>query len=165
MQVRLRALEPEDLELLYRIENDATLWRYGTTTAPYSRFQLRQYIETSTADAFHDEQVRMAIECDGTTVGFVDLQNISALHARAEVGIVVLPEYQRKGIASEALMTVADYVKQLLHLHQLYAYVSADNGPSAALFRKAGYDVTALLKDWISTPEGWMDVSLMTKML
>ena len=30
-RVRLRALEPEDLELLYRWENDPELWEVGNT--------------------------------------------------------------------------------------------------------------------------------------
>ena len=39
-QVRLRALEPEDLDILYRYENDSSLWEVGTTIAPFSRKQL-----------------------------------------------------------------------------------------------------------------------------
>ena len=35
--VHLRAIEPEDLDLLYRIENDVKLWNVGTTNVPYSR--------------------------------------------------------------------------------------------------------------------------------
>ena len=42
--IRLRAPEPEDLELLYKWENDTSLWLAGNTRAPYSRFQLKQYI-------------------------------------------------------------------------------------------------------------------------
>lgn len=43
-RVRLRALEPEDLELLYRWENDPELWEVGNTLAPYSRYILKEYI-------------------------------------------------------------------------------------------------------------------------
>ena len=38
--IRLRAIEPEDLDLLYRIENDRELWNVGTTNVPYSRYTL-----------------------------------------------------------------------------------------------------------------------------
>ena len=40
--VRLRALEPEDLDFLYRIENDEALWDCGTTNLPYSRQVLME---------------------------------------------------------------------------------------------------------------------------
>ena len=36
-RVRLRALEPEDLEALYGWENDPATWEQGCTLAPYSR--------------------------------------------------------------------------------------------------------------------------------
>ena len=41
-KVRLRAIEPEDLDTLYKIENDRTLWGIGPTNVPYSRFALHQ---------------------------------------------------------------------------------------------------------------------------
>ena len=43
-KVSLRAIEPEDLDLLYRIENDRNLWNVGTTNVPYSRYTLHDYI-------------------------------------------------------------------------------------------------------------------------
>ena len=36
--IRLRALEPEDLDLLYAWENDTSLWEFGSTLVPYSRY-------------------------------------------------------------------------------------------------------------------------------
>ena len=46
-EIRLRALEPEDLEVLYRWENDSTLWEVGNTLAPFSRYALKRYIAES----------------------------------------------------------------------------------------------------------------------
>ena len=48
--MRLRAPEPEDLDLLYTMENDTTLWSVGTTLLPYSRHTLRQYIQQTSGD-------------------------------------------------------------------------------------------------------------------
>ena len=36
--IYLRALEPEDLDFVYRIENDTSLWELSDTQTPYSRF-------------------------------------------------------------------------------------------------------------------------------
>ena len=43
--IHLRALEPEDLDILYHSENDSSLWQYGSTLVPYSRFTLREYLQ------------------------------------------------------------------------------------------------------------------------
>ena len=56
-RVRLRALEPEDLELLYRWENDPELWEVGNTLAPYSRYILKEYIAGSDRSIYESRQL------------------------------------------------------------------------------------------------------------
>ncbi len=43
--VFLRALEDSDLEFLYALENDPSIWEVSDTLAPVSRHALRQYLE------------------------------------------------------------------------------------------------------------------------
>jgi diamine N-acetyltransferase len=74
--ISLRAMEPEDLDLLYKIENDMEMWNISTANVPYSRYTLHDYIAQSAGDIFTDRQVRLIIEKDDTTpVGLVDLVN------------------------------------------------------------------------------------------
>jgi diamine N-acetyltransferase len=158
-KIKLRAVEPEDLDLMYLIENDTELWPCGQASVPFSHYALKQYIAESCSDIFHDRQLRLVIEkADGVSVGFVDLQNYSPLHHRAEVGIVVVPEQQRQGLAAEALRLLAGYVSTHLGIHQLYALVPEDNAASIALFRHCGYKQSATLQDWLKGSEGWQSV-------
>ena len=160
-KIKLRAVEPEDLDLMYLIENDTELWRCGQATVPFSHYALKQYIAESTNDFFHDRQLRLVIEtADDISVGFVDVQNYNPQHHRAEVGIVVVPEQQRKGLAAEALRLLAGYVSAHLGIHQLYALVPEGNVASEALFKKCGYKKTATLQDWLSTPTGWQSIEV-----
>ena len=163
-KIKLRAVEPEDLDLMYLIENDTELWRCGQATVPFSHYALKQYIAETTNDFFHDRQLRLVIEkADGTSVGFVDLQNYNPQHHRAEVGIVVVPEQQRQGLATEALRLLAGYVSVHLGIHQLYALVPEGNEASIALFEKCGYKKTATLQDWLNSPIGWQSVMVFQK--
>mgnify|MGYP000951130226 CR=1 FL=1 len=43
--IKLRAMEPEDIEILYRWENDTDIWKVSNTIAPFSKYVLRQFIE------------------------------------------------------------------------------------------------------------------------
>ena len=151
MKVRLRAMEPEDLDLLYRIENDADLWAVGTTNVPYSRYTLHDYIATSADDIFADRQLRLIVEDaqEGFTVGIADLINFDPRHRRAEVGIVIEQPHRRKSYAKAAIKALHDYARRVIHLHQLYAIVSADNTPARLLFQSMGYRTTATLGDWM----------------
>lgn len=165
-KLRLRAVEPEDLDLMYLIENDTTLWPLGEATVPFSHFALKQYIAESCNDIFRDRQLRLVIEtADGSSVGFVDLQHYEPMHQRAEVGIVVVPEQQRKGIATEALCLLAEYAASHLGIHQLCAIVPESNVASAALFQKCGYKQTATLQDWLKSPEGWQSAFVFQSLL
>ena len=158
-RIKLRAVEPDDLDLMYLIENDSELWPMGQTSVPFSHYALKQYIAECSNDFFRDRQLRLVIETsDGLSVGFLDLQRYDPLHHRAEVGIVVVPEQQQQGIASEALRLVAQYVSVHLGIHQLYALVPEWNKASQALFRKCGYKQTATLQDWVYSPAGWQSV-------
>lgn len=165
-KIKLRAVEPEDLDLMYLIENDTELWPCGQASVPFSHYALKQFIAESSNDFFHDRQLRLVIEkTDGLSVGFVDLQRYDPQHHRAEVGIVVVPEQQRQGLASEALRLLANYVSSHLGIHQLYALVPESNTASLALFRGCGYKKTATLKDWLSQGSKWQSVIVFQKIL
>ena len=40
--IRLRAVEPGDVDLMYEWENDCDIWPVSGTTEPFSRHQLEQ---------------------------------------------------------------------------------------------------------------------------
>lgn len=165
-QVRLRAIEPEDLDLLYHIENDYTLWDVGTTNVPYSRYTLHDYIAHSAGDIYVDKQVRLIIEReDGQTIGIADIVNFDPKHRRAELGLVIERPFRRQGYAMSALVHLADYALHQIHLHQLYVCIAADNEASLGLFQKAGYHYSAVLHDWLYNGERYVDAILLQCML
>ena len=101
-EIILRALEPEDLDVLYSIENDIELWNVGYTTVPYSRYLLHDYIANSTCDIYADKQLRLlAVTKDGgDVVGIVDITDYNPQHNRAELGLVVRRQYRNMGYGS-----------------------------------------------------------------
>lgn len=163
--VRLRALEPEDLELLYHWENNPSLWNIGNTLSPYSRYILKKYIMESHHSIYELKQLRLMVDAcsTGATVGMVDLYDFDPHHARAGLGILVDPLYQGNGFAIHALNLMLDYAFSFLKLHQLYAYIPVKNESSKTLFTRCGFTVTGILTDWISTVDGYSDVLVMQR--
>ena len=159
--IRLRAPEPEDLELLYKMENDTTLWSVGNATLPYSRYTLRNYIEQTRNDIYAERQARFVIElADGAAAGMIDLADYSPLDARAEVCIGLLSEHRGTGIAIEALTLLCDYAFGFLNLNQLYAFIPKNHEKSKKLFEKANFRETATLKSWKREGEKFIDIAL-----
>ena len=162
-RVRLRAMEPEDLEVMYAMENDSQTWDVTNFTVPYSRFVLKQYIENSECDMFADRQLRMMIVRaeDDALIGTIDITEFSPMHARGEVGIAIRKEYQGNGYAKEALRLLCDYVFSFLYLKQLIVHISVDNEASIRLFESCGFVRCGLLKEWWRVGGCYKDVVLL----
>ena len=163
--IRLRALEPEDLELLYRWENNPELWSLGNTMSPYSRYILKEYIRESHRDIFEVKQLRLMIElCStGAAIGTVDLYDFEPHHRRAGVGILIDSLYQRNGFAALAMCVLMDYAFKYLKLYQLYVHIPIGNEASKTLFTRCGFVISGILKDWVMTENGYSDVLIMQK--
>ena len=156
--VHLRALEPDDLDFLFALENDPTIWGVSDTLAPVSRHALREYLDRA-ADFYVARQLRLVIttEFNGPAVGVVDLFDYDPLHQRAGVGITVLAGHRRHGYARQALQLVKAHARAALRLHQLYATVGAGNRGSLRLFRAAGFRRVGTRQAWLRTAHGWDD--------
>ena len=163
-RITLRSPEPEDLELMYAMENDTTLWSVGSATLPYSRYTLRAYLEQSRQDLFSEHQARFIINlAGGEAAGMIDLAEYDPLNSRAEVCIGLLGRHRGKGIATESLQLLCQYAFKKLHIHQLYAYIPCWNSESIALFEKNGFVKSASLRHWQRNENGYNDVFLMQK--
>lgn len=158
--IRLRALEPEDLEPLYHWENNTELWTVGHSVTPYSRYILKEYIAESHRDIFELKQLRLIIEpcITGKAVGMIDLFDFDPHHRRAGVGILLDMDHQGYGLATEALRLLINYSFSFLKLHQLYAHVPVTNEASKKLFSRCGFTTTGTLTDWLVAEEGYTDI-------
>lgn len=152
-ELSLRACEPEDLDIMYQIENDSSLWEVSSITIPYSRYTLKQYIESSQNDIFTDKQLRLMVvhKTDQQVIGIADLTDFDPLHNRAAVGIVIRKEYRLKGYARQTLDLLCEYAFGFLHLHQLYAFIPHDNTASLNLFESCAFKCNGTLKEWLQT--------------
>ena len=164
-RIRLRAPEPEDLEAFYKWENDSSLWSLGGTVAPFSRYDLKQYI-LSSKDIYEAKQLRLMIEekAGMNTVGAIDLYDFEPHHRRSSIGIMIDRPYQKQGIAGESLSLLCRYAFSFLKLHQLYAYIPVGNNPSRQLFKRCGFEERGLLSDWLQTDGGYEDVLIVSLM-
>lgn len=164
--MRLRALEPIDVDTLYSWENNPAVWGVGSTLAPYSRKQLWDYIDSYDGDIYSAKQLRLMIDLPGgETIGTADLYDFDAANSRCAVGILIAPPYRRQGYGRAALDALADYCRTRLSLHQLYCIAGADNIASRTLFERAGYTISGRLRSWLRSANTYTDAYIYQKML
>ena len=165
--ISLRALEPEDIHLLYQWENSMEIWNVSNTKTPYSKYILTQYIKESAKDIYETKQLRLIIQNEkNEPVGAVDLFDFEPFHLRAGIGILIHNKKDRNlDYASNALQVLSKYAIGILGLKQIYANISAENENSIKLFKKAGFIEAGIKKEWLKTPNGWKDEILFQKIL
>lgn len=159
----LRALEPEDLEFVYAIENDEAIWEVSNTQTPYSKFLIRQYLENAHQDIYEAKQLRLAI-CKNQTseaIGLIDLFDFDPKNSRAGVGIIIQnDEHRNNGYGKEALELVINFSFTQLQLHQLYANIQTENDASIKLFSTFGFQKIGVKRDWTFSKGKFLDEAI-----
>ncbi len=159
--LQLRALEPNDIDILYQWENDTDIWHLSNTITPFSRFALEQYILNAGDDIFTAKQLRMMIDLHKEepvkTIGCVDIFDFDPVNLRAGIGIMIIEPERGKGYAAESLDLILDYAFNLLRLHQLYSNVIVSNKASLELFKKKQFSVIGVKKEWLRSGNSWSD--------
>lgn len=159
-KLELRAIEPEDLDILYKWENDTEIWNLSDRLAPLSLYVLKQYLENAHKDIYESKQLRLIIQLRGEkrAVGAIDLFDFDPFHKRAGIGILIAEKGdRRKGFAKEALEILISYAFDTLKLHQLYCTISSENKGSLELFKQSGFEITGTKKEWLWDGEKFLD--------
>jgi diamine N-acetyltransferase len=146
----LRALELEDINYLFSIENNEKYWSISDSQIPFSKYLLNRYLNNSDMDIYEAKQLRLVIaDFQNITIGLIDLFDIDFKNNRAGVAIIINEKMRSKGFAKEALELLIKYSKTHLSLHQLYCNILEDNTHSVNLFKSVEFKQVGLKKDWI----------------
>ena len=165
-KIYLRALELDDLEFLFEIENNRDFWEISYTILPFSKYYLEKYIKESNHDIFSEKQFRFVISIENKyPVGLIDLFDFDPINHRAGIGIVINNNQRKKGYAIKSVKLIEDYSRKNLQIHQLYVNVRIDNKISLDLFKKLGYAEIGIKKDWNYLDGQYIDEVLFQKIL
>lgn len=158
--IKLRAVEPQDIDCIFKWENNHTLWHLSNTLIPFSRFDLEQYVMNADKDIYQIKQLRLMIEHtdeESITIGCIDLFDFDPINKRAGIGILIDDNEQNKGYASTALELIIEYAFNTLNLHQLYCNIEEDNKKSLNLFKKKHFQEIGVKKDWNLRNNKWIN--------
>ena len=148
-KLKYRALEPEDVTMLFKWENDLEINEVSLSKVPFSKYILEQYIAQAHLDIQQAGQYRFVLEVtEGNAVGCVDLFDYDAIDRRAAIGIIIEKKYRLKGYAAEAITLMKDYAFNRIGMRQLHCSVGVSNEKSLQLFRSAGFTEIGIRKDW-----------------
>jgi RimJ/RimL family protein N-acetyltransferase len=136
--VDLRRLTREDLRFYERIYTDPRMWtELGGVLEQDMAAKLERDVELMEADR---HWVLVIVTDDGTAAGTVSLWDHEWEDDTIdEVGWMVLPEHQGRGLASAGVAEALRRADEAARWQVLHAFPATTNGPSNALCLKHGF--------------------------
>jgi RimJ/RimL family protein N-acetyltransferase len=137
--VELRPYTDEDLPLTQALEGDPEVMReLGGASDAEDILNAHHRRVRTVADG--EWYFTIVPEPSGPPVGAIGIWDStitgSPIH---EVGWMVLPEFQGRGIASRALATIVERARSEPRFTRIHAFPGVTNAPSNALCRRAGF--------------------------
>ncbi|MGV3560290.1 GNAT family N-acetyltransferase [Larkinella arboricola] len=137
----IRPLKQSDGKALHQLRSDPTLMQFIPRPLTIRVDDAVRLIQTFNDAIRRNESVTWGITLNNKpgiigTIGFV---RISPENFRAEVGYLLHPEYQGRGIMQEALEAVVHYGFRVMKLHSIVAIVDPDNMASARVLERSGF--------------------------
>lgn len=139
--VRLRAVEPGDLEREYTWINDREVTRYLTARYPMSRADEERWIATYSTNSFA-QSVTLAIEtkAEGEHIGNINLHLAHAEDRKAGLGVMIgNKDYWGNGYGTDAITTLLRFAFYEQNLNRVWLTAFDFNERAVACYRKCGF--------------------------
>jgi RimJ/RimL family protein N-acetyltransferase len=161
VDVLLRPWTATDRGLLHRLLGDPAMTAFlgGPESPEQIERRHQRYLELGDGEMLAIEQPA------GTPVGSIGYWTREGQDQRVwETGWSVLPEYQRRGIATAAIRALVDRIRGGNDVRPVHAYPRVDNVASNRICEKAGFRMLGefefeypkgnpiLCKDWVIDP-------------
>lgn len=139
--VRLRPLEPSDLEACLRWLNDPEVTRTLAARYPISRVQEREWLEAASRPDPRAGRLTFAIETpDGRHIGNCGIHRVEWENRVCEIGIVIgEKDCWDQGYGTDAVRALVRFAFQEMNLHRVELNVFAFNPRAVACYRKCGF--------------------------
>jgi len=134
----LRQLKSSDAEDQFMLRSSSEVGKYIARDLQTDVSQSEKFIEDRNEDIAQNKIMYWAITLKGKTrlIGTICLWNFTEENSVAEVGYDLNPEFQKKGIMSEALKAVVSYGFQKLEFSRIEAFTQIENESSKLLLIK-----------------------------
>lgn len=136
----IRPFTPADEDDMFDFESRDDVARYlfnePRTRADNAEELAKRVTQTKLEN--DGDTLLLAVDYNGTVIGYVLLTLLSRDNSQGEFGYVFHPEYQGKGLASEAAVEILRLGFETLNLHRIIGRCDPRNDASARLMERLG---------------------------
>ena len=137
----LRRILMDDAQALFEMRSDERVMQYLDRPRAKSIAEMENLIRLIDHDIENNNGITWGLSLSGTSrlIGTMGFWNITKAHFRAEIGYLLHPDYQGKGLMLESARKTIDFGFREMGLHSIEANVNPNNLRSAKMLEKCGF--------------------------
>lgn len=145
----LRQVTDDDAREMFFLRSDERVLKYIDREPAKSVDEALEFIRMLNNFLDNNESINwaMSLKDDPKLVGNICFWNIQKEHYRTEIGYAMHPDFQGKGLMSEAMAAVLNYGFSDLGFHSVEANVNPDNQASINILLRNGFTREAYFKE------------------
>lgn len=135
--IQLRKLQLEDVAQMVQWEKNEDPLFADYDFPPFNEREQRIWFQSKTSFG----KTCFAILQEDTLVGYIAVRKINPATKTAEMGIIIRPLYQNRGIGTRAISLVLEWFFGTRGFVRLFLYVGRYNQKALACYRNLGFSV------------------------
>ncbi|MES2544207.1 MAG: GNAT family N-acetyltransferase [Bacteroidota bacterium] len=144
-----RRVNNDDVHEMFALRSNPETMKYVPRPLVKNKEEALEHIALIESKIVNNEGINWAITLKGNPkmIGIIGFYRTKAEHYRSEIGYMLLPEYNGKGIITEAVSRLIKYGFNEMKLHSIEAIIDPDNIASAKVLEKNNFVKEAHLKE------------------
>lgn len=140
-RLRLRRFRPGDVEGMHTCFGDLDAMRYWNMPACKTTVETARWVKALAKAKSPHEWLGWALadKRADRCIGMVNYHHRETRNKRLEIGYILAPAQQGKGLMTEALQAVLDHCFGPLGVHRVEALIHPDNAASIRLAERLGF--------------------------
>jgi [ribosomal protein S5]-alanine N-acetyltransferase len=145
----LREISERDTDRVYELSSDPNVMKYIDRPLAKSKTDALHWITNIQSMSSKQEAITWGISLSGNEalIGTIGFWSICREHYRAEIGYMLTPKEQGKGIMREAMLATIPYGFEKMKLHSIEANVNPSNHASIKVLERLKFTREAYFRE------------------
>jgi diamine N-acetyltransferase len=151
-EIKLRPISIKDTDFVIQLRNDLEIANNFFSDPPVYDFAHNDWLRR------HSDNIDFIIEYSGKNAGRINIVNINYKNQKAEYGIMIDKEFQRKNIGLNASKLLIDYVFENLTIRKITLNLFEENTGAMKLYESLGFQVEGKFIEDVYKNGKWKNV-------
>jgi ribosomal-protein-alanine N-acetyltransferase len=159
-----RKVSKDDVPEIMALRGNKEVMKYIYSPLITNSDEANKYIDNQIDELNNKKSIHwmICLKDNPKAIGIIRFNNFRPTDHRAEIGCMMLPEFQGKGLVSEAIQRIVDFGFNELQLNTIEATILPENSSSQKLVLRNNFIQEAHFRDYRFFNSRYQDVYIFT---